>query len=132
MMKKVLSILSLLLLFIIGQGIMAATDKSVTDKRQTVVTSNEKALSLQHKIKDFELSQSPNAAPCLSNRVQLSTEIGERFLKTASRQFELSLQKEQDALNKISEIVLVTHSLKCSSLRIRAGHWVYVLRKIII
>ncbi|WP_301202220.1 hypothetical protein [uncultured Parabacteroides sp.] len=111
---------------------MAATDKSVTDKRQTVVTSNEKALSLQHKIKDFELSQSPNAAPCLSNRVQLSTEIGERFLKTASRQFELSLQKEQDALNKISEIVLVTHSLKCSSLRIRAGHWVYVLRKIII
>ena len=86
----------------------------------------------KHKVKDFELNQSPNAAPCLSNRVQLSTEIGGRFLKTASRQLELSLQKEQDTLNKISEIVAVTHSLKCSSLRIRAGHWVYVLRKIII
>ena len=132
MMKRLLSILSLLLLFVIGQEIMAATGESVTDKNQTTATANEKALSLQHKIKDFELNRSPNAAPCLSNRVQLSTEIGERFLKTAARQFELSLQKEQDALNKISEIVSVTHTLKCSSLRIRAGHWVYVLRKIII
>ena len=131
-MKKLLSILSLLFLFIIGEEIMAATSESVTDKKQTAVTSNEKALSLQHKIKDFELNQSPNVAPCLSNRIQLSTEIGERFLKTASRQLELSFQKGQDALNKISEIVSVTHTLKCSSLRIRAGHWVYVLRKIII
>ena len=131
-MKRLLSILSLLLLFFIGQQIMAATGESVTDKKQTTVTSNPKAFSLQHKVKVFELNQSPNAAPCLSNRVQLSTEIGGRFLKTASRQFELSLQKEQDTLNKISEIVAVTHSLKCSSLRIRAGHWVYVLRKIII
>lgn len=68
-MKKLLSILSLLFLFIIGQEIMAATSESVTDKKQTAVTSNEKALSLQHKIKDFELNQSPNVAPCLSNRV---------------------------------------------------------------
>ena len=99
MMKRLLSILSLLLLFVIGQEIMAATGESVTDKKQTTATANEKALSLQHKIKDFELNRSPNAAPCLRNRVQLSTEIGERFLKTAARQFELFLQKEQDALN---------------------------------
>ena len=132
MMKRLLSILSLLLLLITGQAIMAATGESAADKKQTAVTSNEKALSLQHKIKYFELNQCPNAAPCLSNRVQHSTEIGERFLKTVSRQLEQSLQKGQDALNKISEIVSVTHTLKCSSLRIRAGHWVYVLRKIII
>ena len=43
-MKKLLSILSLLFLFIIGQEIMAATSESVTDKKQTAVTSNEKAL----------------------------------------------------------------------------------------
>lgn len=132
MMKRLLYIVSLFLLFIVGQEIMAATNESVTNNQQTNVTEKEKALSLQHKIKDFELSQSPNVALCLTNRIHQSSESSERFLKTGSRQLELLLQKEQDILNKISEIVLATHSLKCSSLRIRAGHWVYVLRKIII
>ena len=56
-MKRLLSILSLLLLFVIGQEIMAATGESGTDKKQTTATANEKALSLQHKIKDFQFSQ---------------------------------------------------------------------------
>lgn len=55
-MKRLLSILSLLLLFVIGQEIMAATGESVTDKKQTTATANEKALSLQYKIKDFRLT----------------------------------------------------------------------------
>lgn len=130
MMKRLLSILSILLLFTVGQGIMATTEDSAD--RQTIVTEKDNAHSFQEKVKHFELCKSPNAALCLTNRVQQTTEYSERLLKTTTRLLELSLQKEQNTLNKISEITSITHTLKCSSLRIRAGHWVYVLRKIII
>ena len=132
MMKKLLSILSLLLLFIMGQEIMAATGKSVTEQEQTAITADAEVLPHQQQMRDLQQSRYPNAAPFSSNRVQLPTEMNERLPRTLSRQFELSMLKEHNILYKISETVSVTHSLKCSALRTRAGHWVYVLRKIII
>lgn len=131
-MKKLLSILSLLILFITGQEIMTLRESNPLPENKVVVMDNSKALSFQDRLHKFELSQSPHFCLFSSNRTQQGTESSERLFKTTTRLLEIFFLKEQNNLNKIEQTLSVTHILKFSSLRIRSGHWVYVLRKIII
>lgn len=80
-----------------------------------------------------KLSQYHPAGFCIATtRTQLLQEGWERPAKTISRLFELLLQKEQNLQNKTSETLRSEYSIKLSSLRTHARHWIYVLRKIII
>lgn len=72
------------------------------------------------------------AGLCVTTRPQILQESYERQVKVVSRQFEVFLQKGQNLLNKTSETLRIVQSIKFSSLRIRTGHWAYVLRKIVI
>ena len=108
-----LFILSLICLFV-QDGKIATEENSISALPSTVVT-----------ILD-------STGLCVTSRSQVLQESYERLVKIVSRQFEVFLQKEQNQLNKTSETLRIVQSIKFSSLRIRAGHWVYVLRKIII
>lgn len=78
------------------------------------------------------LEQHHDVGLVLSSRTLSVSERCEHSFKGTSRLLELLMQNEQKVLTKISEVLLTTNSLKYSSLRIRSGHWVYVLRKILI
>ncbi|WP_459190325.1 hypothetical protein ACGE0T_10050 [Parabacteroides sp. APC149_11_2_Y6] len=131
-MKKVLSILFLLVLFCVGEKVTSNMDRHDISNNQEVLAIANQFPGKQKDIKTFELNKSSNSSLFISARTVQSMEIGGRMFKTTTRQFEIFLLKEQNILHKISETLSITYTLKCSSLRIRAGHWVYVLRKIII
>ena len=131
-MKSLLSILSLFILFLTGQEIMTLNFCDPLPENNVIVTSENEASSLQSKLENFELAQIPHYFLCTSNRTQQGIEANERLFKTTNRLFDVFIQKGQNTLNKVEETLSVTHILKFSSLRMRSGHWVYVLRKIII
>lgn len=131
-MKRLLSILSLFILLLAGQEIITISARASLPKNKVIITNENQVQSSQNKLDNLELGQIADSCLCTTNRIQQNTKTNERLFKTTSRLFESFIQKEQNNLNKIEEIVSVSHTLKCSSLRIRSGHWVYVLRKIII
>ena len=109
MMKKLLSILSLLLLFIMGQEIMAATGKSVTEQEQTAITADAEVLPHQQQMRDLQQSRYPNAAPFSSNRVQLPTEMNERLPRTLPPVRTVHAEGAQYSLQDIGNSI--SHSL---------------------
>lgn len=128
-----LFILSLICLFV-QDGKIATEENSISALPSTVVT-------ILDRLPDFGVEQNRSTMKkyqftctglCVTSRSQVLQESYERLVKIVSRQFEVFLQKEQNQLNKTSETLRIVQSIKFSSLRIRAGHWVYVLRKIII
>jgi hypothetical protein len=133
MIKKLLFILPLLFL-LLHQETKVEVEKALLSFQQERMTKDSETANPAHDIiQNDELSCYHNTAFCTPNRsIQTFSENSERLFKITTKQFELFLQKGQNQLNKISEILSVTYSLNYSSLRIRSGHWVYVLRKIII
>lgn len=129
-----LFILSLICLFALD-GKIATEENSISALSPTVVTilDNLPDSGAGQEQVDYEkLSQFQCAGLCVTTRPQILQESYERLVKVVTRQLEVFLQKEQNLLNKTSETLRIVQSIKFSSLRIRAGHWVYVLRKIII
>ena len=129
-----LFILSMICLFVLD-GKINTEENSISVLSPTVITILDKLpdseASQEHTYYE-ELSLFQYAGLCVTNRPQVLQESYERLIKVVSRQFEVFMQKEQNRLNKTSEISRIVQSIKFSSLCIRAGHWVYVLRKIII
>lgn len=132
MIRKILYILPLLFLLLFNGQKETTQESIISSAREVILTEAGKADLLNVQLNTDEAFQLQSVGLCFTSRVQISPERGERTSEIASRQLESLLQKEQSILNKISETLLITHSLKFSSLRIRSGHWVYVLRKIII
>ena len=129
-----LFILSLICLFV-QDGKIATEENSISALPSTVVTILARLpdFGVEQEQIDYEkISQFTCTGLCVTSRSQVLQESYERLVKIVSRQFEVFLQKEQNQLNKTSETLRIVQSIKFSSLRIRAGHWVYVLRKIII
>lgn len=88
--------------------------------------------SPQTELRTTDFSQHHDSGIDLSSRTNyLSDRNKQTFIKT-HRFLHVLILKEQKALHKTSEHLLTTNSLNLSSLRIRSGHWAYVLRKIII
>lgn len=133
MFKKVLFILSLLLLFVIDQKIGNQEDNISSSSILEYIQENR---GLPETLQEHFEYETQNQSLCVSlfltNRFQLTQECGERFVKVVSRQFETLVQKGQNVQIRTTETLLILHSLNISSLRIRSGHWIYVLRKIII
>ncbi len=128
-----LFILSLICLFV--QDGKIATEENSISLPSTVATILDRLpdFGVEQEQIDYEkISQFTCTGLCVTSRSQVLQESYERLVKIVSRQFEVFLQKEQNQLNKTSETLRIVQSIKFSSLRIRAGHWVYVLRKIII
>lgn len=133
MFKKVLFILSLLLLFILDQKIANQEDNVSSSSILAYMQENQGLPDTLQEQFQYENGNQPlYAGFCLTSRFQLTQEYGERFVKLISRQFETLIQKGQNVQFRTTETLLITHSLNFSSLRIRSGHWVYVLRKIVI
>ena len=134
MIKKMLFILSLICLFALD-GKIATEENSISALPSAVATLLDRLPDSgvkQEQIDYEKISQFKCTGLCATPRSQVLQESYERLVKIVSRQFEVFLQKEQNLLNKTSETLRIVQSIKFSSLRIRAGHWVYVLRKIII
>ena len=133
MVKRLLFILSIFLFFLLNGNGKTDGQQNLLSPQTEYVTANtiiEQHPDLQH---NKEINRFHDIAFATPNRsIQSTSENSERLFKVTSRQFQLFLQKGQNQLNKISEILSVTYSRHYSSLRIRSGHWVYVLRKIII
>ena len=134
MTKKILFILSLICLFALDRR-TATEENSISALSPTVVTILDKlpdSYAGQKQIDYEKLSRFKCTGLCVTPCSQVLQESYERLVKVVSRQFEVFLQKKQNLLNKTSEALRIVQSIKFSSLRIRAGHWVYVLWKIVI
>ncbi len=134
MIKKMLFILSLICLFA-SDGKIATDENSISALSPTAATILDELPDSgagQKQIDYKKLSQFKCTGLCVTPRSPVLQESYERQVKVVSRQFEVFLQKGQNLLNKTSETLRIVQSIKFSSLRIRAGHWAYVLRKIII
>ena len=129
-MKKVLLILSFLFLLLLNMQVKIGNEDFLSSIQITFICNNEEGL-LQDELSNYDLNQTNNIASCLTTRSLVISTRCERPFVTI-RLLELFLQKEQNILYKISETYLITQSIKFSSLRMRSGHWIYVLRKIII
>ena len=130
-MKKVLLILSFMFLLLLNMQVKLEDKDILSPQEMTFICNNVKH-PLQDELKNYDLNQGHNTTYCLTTRTLVISTRCERPLKVTTRLLELFLQKEQKILNKVSETFLITQSIKFSTLRMRSGHWVYVLRKIII
>lgn len=107
-------------------------DEDILSPQQITFICNKGKSPLQDELKNYDLNQGHNTVYCLTTRTLVISTRCERPIKVTTRLLELFLQKEQKILNKVSETFLITQSIKFSTLRMRSGHWIYVLRKIII
>nr|DAF91053.1 MAG TPA: hypothetical protein [Siphoviridae sp. ct7aK2] len=130
-MKKTVLILSFLFLLLLNMQVKIEDEDILSPKETTYICNNIKH-PLQDELRNYDLNQTHNTVFCLTTRSLVISTRCERPFKVTTRLLELSLQKEQNILNKISETYLITQSINFSSLRMRSGHWIYVLRKIII
>ena len=68
----------------------------------------------------------------VSTRLPIMTQAYERLSKLESKIFVCFHQKEHTQVIKTTERVSASQAIKVSYLRLKAGYWIYVLRKIII
>lgn len=137
MIRKILLILFMVCLFLPYETVTATNEDTPVFLPADVATQGntlEPASTNEGEETGFDkLSQYHPADFCIATtRTQLLQAGCERPVKIISKLFELLLQKEQNQQNKTSEILRSEYSIKLSSLRTHAGHWIYVLRKIII
>lgn len=81
---------------------------------------------------DYSLGKQNDIAPYTDFRFQITQFNANRAFKTFLQLSREAYQKRQNNLHKVSESIQIVKFLKCSSFRKRAGHWTYVLRKILI
>lgn len=132
-MKKVLSILTLLILIFAGQKVAFNAD-SESIVLQCNQTDDENASSLNKELKKFELSKNPLESFDITARTKPASDNYERLFKLSNSNkglFFLKL-KEQATQYKISETLSTIQTINYSSLRKCGNQRIYVLRKLVI
>lgn len=133
MIRKILFIVSLCFLFFLNQKSKTIEESHIFSQQEMMVTNHLQQEPKQDTLTNEEFSSSQSAA-IFTNCRQLQTQGrgSERLIKETVKQLTLFYQKGQEILNKTSEILSINRSYECSSLRIRSGHWIYAIRKIVI
>lgn len=132
-MKKVLSILTLLILIFIGQDVAFNIDNE--DMIQPCNQHDEeKSLSYDNGLKKFELGKIPLESFDITARSKPAFDNYERIFKlsNSNKNLLLLILKEQASQYKISETLSIIHTINYSSLRKCGNQWIYVLRKLVI
>ena len=132
-MKKILSILTLLILVLIGQEVAFNAD-SKTIVQQCSSNNNENSSSLNKEFKRFELGKVPLESYDITARTTPASDNYERLFKLSNNNKNLFFLylKEQAAQYKVSETLSTIQTINYSSLRKCGNLWIYVLRKLII
>lgn len=132
-MKKVLSILTLLILIFMGQEVAFNTDNEEMIQ-QCNQNDEEKNLSYDNNLKKFELGKIPLESFDITARSKPAFDNDERLFKLSNSNKNLLLLKlkEQASQYKISETLSILHTINYFSLRKCGNQWIYVLRKLII
>lgn len=132
-MKKVLSILTLLILIFMGQEVTLNIDNEET-VQQCNQNEKEKRLSYDNNLKKFELGKIPLESLDITARTKPAFDNYERLFKLSNSNKNLLLLKlkEQASQYKISETLSIIHTINYLSLRKCGNQWIYVLRKLII
>ena len=132
-MKKVLSILTLLILIFTGQKIAFNIDNEEMIQPCNL-NGEEKSLSYDNKLKQFELGKIPLESLDITARTKQAFDNYERLFKLSNSNKSLLLLKlkEQASQYKISETLSIIHTINYLSLRKCGNQWIYVLRKLII
>ena len=125
-MKKVLSILTLLILIFIGQEVTLNIDSEET-VQQCNQNEKEKSLSYDNTLKKFELGKIPLESLDITARTKPLFK-----LSNSNKSLLLLKLKEQASQYKISETLSIIHTINYLSLRKCGNQWIYVLRKLII
>ena len=132
-MKKVLSILTLLILIFIGQAVTLNIDSEET-VQQCNQNEKEKSLSYDNTLKKFELGKIPLESLDITARTKPAFDNYERLFKLSNSNKSLLLLKlkEQASQYKTSETLSIIYTINYLSLRKCLNQWIYVLRKLII
>lgn len=132
-MKKVLSILTLLILIFAGQKVTFSAD-SESIVLQCNVNGDKNASSPNKVLKKFELTKNPLDSFDITARTKPASDNYGRLFKFSNSNKELFFLKlkEQAAQYKISETLSTIQTINYSSLRKCGNQWIYVLRKLII
>lgn len=132
-MKKILSILTLLILVLIGQEVVFNAD-SKTTIQQCSSNDDEKNTSLEKEIKKFELGKVPLESYDITARTKPASDNYERLFKLSNNNKNLLLLhlKGQAIQYKVSETLSTIQTINYSSLRKCGNLWIYVLRKLVI
>lgn len=132
-MKKVLSILTLLILIFAGQKVAYNTD-SESIVLQCNLNDNENASSLNKELRKFELNKNPLESFDITTRTKPASDNSERLFKlsNSSKEFFFLKLKGQAIQYKISETLSTIQTINYSSLRKCGNQWIYVLRKLVI
>ena len=132
-MKKVLSILTLLILIFAGQKVAFNAD-SESIVLQCNQTDDENASSLNKELKKFELSKNPLESFDITARTKPASDNYERLFKlsNSNKEFFFLKLKRQATQYKISETLSTIQTINYSSLRKCGNKWIYVLRKLVI
>ncbi|WP_075558826.1 hypothetical protein [Parabacteroides timonensis] len=132
-MKKILSILTLLILVLIGQEVAFNVD-SKTTIQQCSSNDDKKNTSLEKELKKFELGKVPLESYDITARTKPASDNYERLFKLSNNNKNLLLLhlKGQAIQYKVSETLSTIQTINYSSLRKCGNLWIYVLRKLII
>ena len=110
-----------------GEQDAVTVRQAMQEYLQTEQHSEEGGYSKQH----FAIEQK-GVVPTRDYRIQTTQiKIG-RSIKTVVQLTQEAYQKRQNNLHKVSEYNQIVKSINYSSLRKRAGYWIYVLRKLLI
>lgn len=132
MMKKLLNIVSILILFLLSQDAAFSKNSTGIPEEQICISNYTEPNDLQQQINHFELNKNNDAYRLFVARNFSTAEGYASLLKTANKLSYFITLKEQNRLQKTSEIRAYYNILNYSTLRNRTGHQVYVLRKIVI
>lgn len=133
-MKKVLSILTLLILIFAGQKVVFNTDSESIVLQCNLNDDDKNASSLKKELKRFELSKNPLESFDITARTKPASGNYERIFKLSDSNKELFFLKlkEQATQYKISETLSAIQTINYSSLRKCGNQRIYVLRKLVI
>ena len=132
-MKKILSILTLLILVLTGQEVAFNAD-SGTIVQECTLDDDESSSSPDIELKKFEVGKVPLESHDITTRTISASDNYERLFKLSNNNKNLLLLhlKGQAIQYKVSETLSTIQTLNYSSLRKCGNLWIYVLRKLII
>lgn len=132
-MKKILSILTFLILISIGQEVVFNTDGEIIIQQYSQNDDNDSSC-FNKELKKFELNKVPLESFDITARTKPASDNYERLFKLLNNNKGLFFlkQKGQAIQYKISEILSTIHTVNYSSLRKCGNLWIYVLRKLVI
>ena len=132
-MKKILSILTLLILVLTGQEVAFNAD-SGTIVQECTLDDDESSSSPDIELKKFEVGKVPLESHDITTRTISASDNYERLFKLSNNNKNLLLLHliGHAIQYKVSETLSTIQTLNYSSLRKCGNLWIYVLRKLVI